>query len=80
MNEVYTDLEFSNEVEKRANQMLIEMIKENSPKMLQWFMLALGREMKAANATDLDMSCHLDLNDGRYKVSVNTSLEKLETK
>lgn len=68
------------EIEKAADKLLVSMMEENSPKFLQFMLSCIARAMEDANATDMDLSCQLDIKEYRYKVDAKCRLKKLHQK
>jgi hypothetical protein len=64
-------------IEKKADEMLCEMIKENPVKMMTFFVSIMGREAVKTNADTLSLSQEMDIEGARYKVQVEITTEKI---
>jgi hypothetical protein len=72
------DLTFEKtKVEEAANEMLCGMMKENSPKLLSFFLSCLAKNMEDANAATMELSCELDIKGERYKIATKSKLVKI---
>lgn len=63
--------------EKLANDLLIEIIKKDPVKMLQFYTLYLGKELVKSNAETMDLTQECDVENKRYKVSVTATISPL---
>jgi hypothetical protein len=69
-----TDVEgYDKDVEKR----LLSMMEEKPQRLLMYFLSIVGREIVKINATDLELSQHMDIEGSRYKVKAECSIEPL---
>lgn len=73
MSEI-TEYEMDKLVEKR----LMSMMEENSPKLLSFFVLQVGRKAFDANAGTLILSSEVTFNGKRYKINNETTVTQLE--
>lgn len=64
-------------IEKRADEMLCEMIKENPYKMMTFFVSIMGKEAVKTNADTLKLSQEMDIEGSRYRVEVNIETTKI---
>lgn len=67
----------NDELDELVEQKLIQMMKANSPKLIQVFIVQMGREAVAANATTLEMSLEADIKGERYKIKSVLDVEKV---
>jgi hypothetical protein len=66
-------------IEREAEKLLMNMMNENSPKLLQFFLLCLGEQLEAANVEELSQSCEMNIKGKRYKVSTVTTLHLVQS-
>jgi len=66
-----------NEIDKLVDDRICEMIKENSIKMVQFFICHIGGMAVKANAETLDLSQDSNIGKSRYKIKCSVTFEKL---
>jgi hypothetical protein len=64
---------YDKDIEKR----LVSMMEERPERLLMYFLSILGREMVKTNATDLELSQHMDIEGKRYKVKAECGIENI---
>lgn len=65
------------EIDKLVEQRLCSMMRENSPKLLQFLTLQAGIQCVEANAGTLELGLHADIQGGRYKVKNVITVERI---
>jgi hypothetical protein len=66
-----------NSIEQEAEKLLLSMMEEKPERLLMYFLSILGREMGKTNATDLQLSQHMDIEGKRYKVKAECGLTEI---
>jgi hypothetical protein len=65
------------ELEKLVDDELCKMINEDSPKLLMFLVVQMGKTMVESNAGEMTLSVNSTLSGRRYKVKCVSTLEEI---
>lgn len=63
---------------KRAEDILVGLMKKQPVKCIGWMLVQLGKEMNRSNAESMEIKQEMTLNNIRYKVECNIKIKKVK--